>query len=129
MSSQIPRAIRIDSNWGWDMEAKISEDAQTWFDAELLDISAGGIAFKTDKSYSPKDALWLDVYINPKMLTVGDIHINAKGRVTGVRSVGGGHAVSVEFTEIPRDTQSRLGVIMETIIVKYGDFDIYNADV
>ena len=129
MSSQIPRAIRIDSNWGWDMEAKISEDAQTWFDAELLDISAGGIAFKTDKSYSPKDALWLDVYINPKMLTAGDIHINAKGRVMGIRSVGGSCAVSVEFTEIPRDTQSRWGVIMETLIVKYGDLDIYNANV
>jgi len=129
MGNQIPRAIRIDNNWGWDMEAKISGDGQTWIDAELLDISAGGLAFKTDKAYNPKDALWLDVYINPKMLAVSDIHINAKGRVMGIRSVGGAYAASVEFTEIPRDTQSRLGVIMETVIGKYGDLDIYNANV
>ena len=129
MGSQIPRAIRIDASWGWEMEAKISEDKETWSDVELLDVSVGGLAFKTDKIYNPKDALWLDVYINPKMLTVSDIHINAKGRVTGIRDIGGSHAASVEFTEIPQDTQSRWGIIMELITVKYGDLDIYNANI
>ena len=126
MDRQIRREyIRTDS---WRVEAKVSEDMKTWFNVEVPDISAGGLMFNTDKLYNVGDILWLEVYINPKMLHIGDINIKSKAVVKSVREVRGGHnAVGVEFRELPKNTQIHLDEVINWTISRYGVFDNFDA--
>ena len=124
MNGQKPRSIRIDKNWNWHMEAKTSADNKTWSEVEMSDISDGGLGFSTSKSYNKGDILFIDAYINPKMVRFGDISITTQSVVTGVRQSGENNfIVGVRFTGLSNDAQSYLGSIVDIIISKYGVAD------
>ena len=120
MEMQISRKYqRLDCFWyGWHIEAQISKDNQKWVEIEVPSISAGGLMFKVpDNLYAEGDTVWLNVYVNPKMLYFPGMSFQTKAVVKGTRELPGGEAVGVDFETI----QILLDDIINSIAVKYGE--------
>jgi len=124
MNIEISRKYkRVDVFWyGWHVETAISKDKQTWFKIEVPNISSGGLMLKTNILYTKGDTVWLNIYVNPKMLQFHDIRFQAKAIVQSVREVPDGYAVGVDFTA----PQIYLDEVITRLSVLYGDLEIYD---
>ena len=116
----------------WDITAKVSADTQKWFDVKVSDMSAGGLMFHFNSDagfdivYKENDIVCLDVHINPRMLHIGDIRIEAKAVIKSVRESGGGYAVGAEFAELPQNTKIHLDEVISWTKTRYGG--LYEED-
>jgi hypothetical protein len=113
---------RIDVFWyDWRIEAEISKDKQAWSKIEVPNISSGGLMFKTDKLYESGDILWLNAYINPRMMHFTDMRFQTKVVVQNVRSVPDGYAVGIDFIT----PQVELDIAITRLSSLYGDLNLY----
>ena len=106
----------------WNIDAKISEDGSTWFDAHVVDIAASGLFFLTDKPYNEGAVLWFDMSIDPKIIEVRNrIKMKVKAVIRSDRGVKNNlRAFGAEFTEISDSDTIRLDELIRITNVRYG---------
>ena len=107
----------------WSVTAKASKDAdgEQWFDAQVEELSAGGLLFETELFCKKGDTLRFDLEINPLMPGITDyIQVKAKGLVKSVRERHNDLLVyGVEFSDISNSDQIRLDELVQLTIKKY----------
>lgn len=85
--------------------ALISEDGKTWFEANINDLSSGGLLFKYEKEYKKGDILWFDVLVEGFM---AEFHVKTQGKVCRVQHTGTHYAHGISFIGMDNDTKIRI---------------------
>ena len=106
----------------WNIDAKLSEDGNQWFDANVIDIAASGLFFLTDRPYAEGDSLWFDMLIDPKIIEVHKkIKLKVKAIIRSDRGVKNNlRAFGAEFIEISDSDTIRLDELIRVTNERYG---------
>ena len=110
----------------WKISAKISEATKEWFEVKVPDISAGGLMFRTERTYQDGDALHFDLLVDPVMHDIygkiKEMHIKAKAVIVSHRnSKNNTNSFGVKFTEMAAGDRVRLDELIRLTIMKYGN--------
>jgi len=90
--------------------------------ADVTDISAGGLQFKAQKHYSAGDILFFNLNINAAFLArETEIIIKECAVVRWCREEESGYAIGVEFMEITEFTRSLIMNLVQRTIYVFGD--------
>jgi hypothetical protein len=84
------------------VEAKVSRDGEAWIDAEVRDLSAGGLNLRTDEVFNIGEELWLDLTVQG-FFSMFEIKI--KGIVRGEKHYHGHRKYEVSFVGLSQDLQ------------------------
>lgn len=85
--------------------AQISEDGKKWFEANINDLSSGGLLFKFEKEYKKGDILWFDILVEGFF---AEFHVKTKGKVCRVQHTGTQYAHGIAFIGLDNDTKIRI---------------------
>jgi len=107
------RAYKRDPDFCSD--AKVSLDGDIWHDAQVFDISAGGLKFLTNVLFDIGEEIWFDLEI-PEFLSKRE-EIKVKGSVCRQDNEDGKFLYGVAFSHISPDLQIHLD---ENIVLRSG---------
>ena len=96
-------------------DAKVSLDGETWHDAQVFDISAGGLKFLTNILFDIGEDLWFDLEI-PEFLSKHQ-EIKLKGTICRQTNEDDKFMYGVAFSDITPELQISLD---ENIILRSG---------
>ena len=109
------RAYKRDPDFCSD--AKVSLDGEIWHDAQVYDISAGGLKFLTNVMFDIGEDLWFDLEI-PEFLSHRE-EIKVKGTICRQANEEGKFLYGVAFTKITPELQIHLD---ENIMMRSGRY-------
>lgn len=94
----------------------ISIDGNDWKEVEVVDISAGGLSFKTQRNFEPQTKLRFNVWVYCMM---SEFNLKLEGSVIRGELHGKDTIYSVKFENVDKYTQVQLDeVIKSSVCVK-----------
>jgi len=86
--------------------AKISRDRKRWKEAEIDNLSSGGLQLHTDDIFNPGDTLWFDLHIQGFF---SEIQIKVQGLIRRKEVKDQRHVYGVSFNGLSQD----LGIFID----------------
>jgi c-di-GMP-binding flagellar brake protein YcgR len=90
------------------VKLKLRDEPEGWIE-EVVNISAGGVRFKTVRKFSANDVVNLDMIHNRAGLA--SVYLRVSGRVVRVFQIEDGYEVAVEFLDVSEDVRQALSSI------------------
>lgn len=89
------RLYQRGSHWGG--RAKVSANGENWQNAEVADVSSGGLKFFSGVEYAEGDVLWFDLVLEGFL---SEIAVKARGEVRRKIPYGGRFQYGIRFKDL-----------------------------
>jgi c-di-GMP-binding flagellar brake protein YcgR len=87
------------------IDARFSEDGTAWQDAQICDISSGGMQVQIDKHYNKGDRLWFDLIIHHFF---SQFELKVRGVIRQELLHEGRHLYGVQFLNLTPEMRIRI---------------------
>ncbi|MDR1193506.1 MAG: PilZ domain-containing protein [Peptococcaceae bacterium] len=85
--------------------ASVSADGEHWHDAEMGDLSSGGLSLNSSLEFAVGDVIWLNLRVEGFM---SGFDVAAKGSVRRKQRFADENVYGVAFIGLPQDVQIRI---------------------
>jgi len=107
----------------WQIIAQISNDNENWSSVTVPNISANGLLFLSDGSFTVNDTVFFQLVIDPLLVTPSlTYNINLKAVIKSIRGQQDGlYLTAVQFNNISLNDQIQLDELIHMTVAKYGN--------
>lgn len=88
-----------------DTRVRVSRDSECWVDVEAVDISSGGLAFKTDEDFDEGQMIWLDLELSGFL---SEYELVTEGKVLHKAALGGRFQYGLSMPKLQEHEKIRL---------------------
>jgi len=106
----------------FNITAKVSKDEKEWHKVEVVDISTGGLLFRSKEAFEGGETVRFDLKIQPTVfISQTTLSIKTQGEVLGDRGEEGGlFSYAAKFAKIASSNHTELDILINMVFERYG---------